>query len=253
MMSLSSISRAKVDEARPRLLGVKSMVTSTPEGFAETDAPDPELEWQSKLAELRQELMNLEQEIEQKKQVFQNELDKERHHFQVTLAEERKQTIEESFNEGFAQGEQAGRDAWQEKLKEANAIIEKAEREADVYIQDSEVVILQLALAVAEKVIGQMIDQNDEAWVSLVKQAIKVMREDSPIKIIVSPEKYEETFMKLDEIREVTHGSQVLIYTDDSMKDFECRIESPSGRLDAGVDTQINQLEKGIKELMGLT
>lgn len=252
-MSLSNISRAKMNESKPRLLEVKSLF-QVPEPPPEAEAPqpeeNPEIILQEKLESLQREIMRLEQEMDQKKAEFQAQLENERQTFENGLEEERKKTIERSFSEGFTQGEKAGLEAWQEKLNQAKVIINQAEHEAKKYIEQSETVILGLAMQVAEKVIGQTIENVEDAFSSLVKQAVKEMREENPIKIIVSPNRYERTVQKMDEIRDVTYGSQVLLFADETMADHDCRIESPSGQLDASVRTQLRQLAQAIKAMM---
>ena len=90
--------------------------------------------------------------------------------------EEKLQLQQEAYNEAFSQGYEDGvqkaTSSMEETLHVVNETIELAKVNADKYIEDQEQVILHLAINSAEKIIGQELHSNEEAYVSIVKRAL---------------------------------------------------------------------------------
>lgn len=251
-MSLSNVARAKFATDAPRQIQLK---TFNQQPMPNEDDLEEELNpvhaLQMRLEEIKEDIRLQEVRLEQEAERFRDNLEREKEAFDQQLAEERKRELERGFAEGFDQGERAGFDAWQTKLSNANTITNQAMQEAKSYIDQQEFVILELSLKVAEKIIGQALSTNQETWLSLVKSAVKEMREHSPIKIVVSPSQYDQTIHRVNELKAITYGSEILVFVDDQLEPNDCRIESPAGTLDAGVSSQLKQLKQAMVELLG--
>ncbi len=250
-MSWSSISKAQLQEGAPRQISLRTFGQKTASFDTELESETQSLfDVQRQLESLREEIDRQTLQMEEDRVRFQDSLEQERSQFEETLMEERKRALESGFSEGFEQGERSGLEAWQAKLKHANAITEKAREERETYIEQSESVILSLAVKVAEKVIGQTLLTDQTAWPSLVKQAIIEMRGNSPIKILVAPSQYDLTVGSLDDLKKSAHGSELLVFVDEGLVEGECKVESPSGILDASVKTQLRKLEDAMASLL---
>lgn len=251
-MSLSNVARAKLATDAPRELNLKTFKTlSMPSEESLEEEFNPVRALQMKLDEIKEEIQVQEARLEQEAQRFHEDLEHKKEVFTLELAAERKRELERGFAEGFDQGERAGFDAWQTKLNKANDITNQALNEAHAYIDQQEFVILQLSLKVAEKIIAQSLSNDDETWIELVKNAVKEMREHSPIKILVSLTQYEQTIQHLSDLKAITYGSDILVFVDDQLEPYDCRIESPAGTLDAGVSSQLKKLKEAMIELLG--
>jgi flagellar assembly protein FliH len=247
-MSLSKVARASSNGEVPHFLSLKEIRQPIdPEAQEEFDR---EKLLQEKLAHLEGEIASKEREIKEVTEAFHTTLEVEREQFSQDLNRERENVLKAAFSEGFNNGHQDGLNAWEEKIRQANLVLDQSIRDAQAYLDQSESTILNLALAISEKIVGETL-QSEESWQSLVKSAIREMRETSPIKILVAPERVNATRNTLDILKEITYGSDILIFPDPELSQTACLVESPSGRLDAGVSTQLNQLKKALTELLG--
>ncbi|HSU80160.1 MAG TPA: FliH/SctL family protein [Candidatus Angelobacter sp.] len=245
-MSFSKVARAYIGDEVTHLSLKEIRQPVDPEAQEELDR---EKLLQEKLARLESEIALKDKELQEVEAAFRASLEVERDHFYQELAKEKETVLREAVSEGVKKGNQEGLDAWTEKIQQANLILETSMKESHDYLGSSETTILNLALAISEKIVGQQLEQT-EAWQALVKQAIREMRETSPIKILVSPERVTSTREALDQLKEITYGSDILIFSDPELSPTDCLVESPSGRLDASVSTQLNQLKKALTELL---
>jgi flagellar assembly protein FliH len=247
-MSLSKVARASFSEKATHFLTHKEIRQPiVPES---QEAVDQEMWLVEKLARLEGEIASKQREINEATEAFQARIQAEREQFSQDLNRERENVLKEAFSEGFNKGHQEGLNAWEEKIRQANLVLEKSIEEAHAYLDQSEPTILNLALAISEKIVGETL-QTEESWRSLVKQAIREMRETSPIKILVAPERVTATRSALDSLKEITYGSDILVFSDTELSQNACLVESPSGRLDAGVSSQLNQLKMALTDLLG--
>lgn len=169
-------------------------------------------------------------------------------------AEERERAFAEKQKEGFDQGYQsgaeAGKNVYLDKISQANHWIDRAHHAYLKAIADAEPNILQLALAVAGKIMAVKLDANEQAWQSLVVQAIKEVREQGAVKITVSPERYVQVSEIKPTLDAIVHDQQVYLFMDNDLSVNDCRVTTDFGRIDAGVNSQLSVIEAKLRELL---
>lgn len=75
------------------------------------------------------------------------------------------------------------------------------------------------------------------------------MREQSEVKVYVHPFYYEMLVQQKDELRAVfNQPTDIFIYPDEQLTENGCVIETPFGRIDASVDTQLQQIKQQLLE-----
>ncbi|PJY98662.1 flagellar assembly protein FliH [Bacillus vallismortis] len=163
-------------------------------------------------------------------------------------ADEKQKLIEEAKAEGFEQGMALGRaeaiEQYTELLGQANSITEMSRKAVEDKLEDASEEIVELAVALAKKVWQQKSDDK-EAFLLLVKQVVNEVREYDDISIYVDPHYYETVFQQKDEIMQLLYKECRLgIYADEKAQKGSCYIETPFGRVDASVDTQLMQLKE---------
>ncbi|MCY8317928.1 flagellar assembly protein FliH [Bacillus vallismortis] len=162
-------------------------------------------------------------------------------------ADEKQKLIEEAKAEGFEQGMALGRaeaiEQYTELLGQANSITEMSRKAVEDKLEDASGEIVELAVALAKKVWQQKSDDK-EAFLLLVKQVVNEVKEYDDISIYVDPHYYETVFQQKDEIMQLLYKECRLgIYADEKAQKGSCYIETPFGRVDATVDTQLMQLK----------
>ncbi|TGB04808.1 flagellar assembly protein FliH [Halobacillus salinus] len=218
---------------------------------------------QSSLAQQKQEeaLLKLE-EAEKTKAAAHEEAEQMRQALKVEMEEarqgwasEREALIESAKQEGYREGlEQGLEDAkmqFEEKLNQANEIIDQANASFHQTVRSSEETIIELALVSAERIIGYELDQKDEAFVEVVKRAIREVRDQPEITVTVHPDQYHHVFSQQDELQRITHSrADLSIYVRDDVDPHACLIESPFGLINAGVDQQLSELRQTLFEVV---
>ncbi|MGE6631400.1 flagellar assembly protein FliH [Bacillus sp. NPDC077027] len=185
------------------------------------------------LAEANSQLEKTLAEIEQKRSDFEAE---------------REQLIEEAKQDGFTQGFQKGEaDAlaqYRSFLDKGNEIIRLAKSDYEDKIESSDEEIVELAFELAKRVWYAKEDCKEDFF-SLVKQVIAEVKEYDDISVYVDPDHYEHVMNHKEElIRILQRDTHLSIYTDEKAPKGTCYVETSFGKVEASVDTQMNQLKE---------
>lgn len=175
---------------------------------------------------------------------------------QALWNEQRELLIEEAKREGYAEGMEIGRTEalaeHQGLIDHAKGIIERSEKDYIEKIESSEETILQLSVKIAEKIILSQLSEDPVIFVNIVKQVLKEVKEYENIKIHVHPLNYELVLNQKNELMSIlTSETDLYIYANDEVEENGCYIESPYGRIDASIDTQLFELKQQLIELLG--
>ena len=161
------------------------------------------------------------------------------------------QAYEQAFSQGYEEGIQKASSSMADSLKKANETIELATVNAEKYIEDQEKVILDLAMKVAEKILGYEIESNNEAFISVIKRALKEVRELNSIKLYVSQDYYALLSKYRDELAEMFPPDiQFLIFVNEDIQSLESYIETNHGRVIVSIDEQLNELRLKLNEFL---
>jgi flagellar assembly protein FliH len=157
----------------------------------------------------------------------------------------------EAFQVGFQEGEAAAVEQYSAVIKEARHIVEQAKLDYVSQVELSEETILKLGIKIAEKIIRVHLDESKDDFVQLVKHAIKEVKDYTDINIMVHPSMYEMVLAQKDELKALFNGDKSLyIYPNEELRETGCLIESSFGRIDASIDSQLNELKVKLLELI---
>ncbi|MGG4173390.1 flagellar assembly protein FliH [Bacillus safensis] len=168
--------------------------------------------------------------------------------------EERIQLIEEAkqagYLDGFQKGEADAKMQYQAILDQANDIAGLARQDYEEKIESSAEQIVELAFELAKRVWNAAEETNDQ-FLALVKQVISEVKEYDDISIYVDPEHYEHVMEYKDElIRILQKDTHLAIYSDEKAPKGTCYVETSFGKVEASVDTQMNQLKEKLLEVI---
>lgn len=164
----------------------------------------------------------------------------------------KKEGFELGYSEGKENAENKLNQQYQSILNQANDILRETYEIKDQIVEESEPIIIELGLKIAEKVIKKELASDEEIIKFITLEALKNIKEFEKILIYVNP----NDFTYLNSVREelcknLNAQVDLQIYPDRSIDDKGCIIKTTSGALDARIDTQLEQLRQLLCEIAG--
>ncbi|WP_185819621.1 flagellar assembly protein FliH [Salibacterium salarium] len=222
----------------------------------EQENVDEDISSKDTLERERQQIQQEWQKAEEMKQQAQKELEQTRKKISEE-EEDSKHRIEQAFSEakdngykaGFEEGEKEGQHSYEKALQEVQNIISSAKDEHYHYLERAEPVILDLALAVANRIIYESLEDRDGTWLEIVKNAVKEVKEHEEVTIYVPVSRYEETKQQRQEMENLlAYSQELVIFPDNILGDSDCVIETPYEKVDASLDSQLKELKEQLEE-----
>ncbi len=110
-------------------------------------------------------------------------------------------------------------------------------------IRDTERQMVQLALAVARRVLHREVSLDQDLLIAMARVALDRLGESARIEVRLSPEDYEATVAAR---MAAWSGTGVAVTPDSRVPRGGCRIESDFGMVEAGIDAQIQELARAL-------
>lgn len=249
MTFLSRIIKSKADTTlqTKRSIAIKPLWNKA-DKWPETNSEFDELETAQQMAENRliemekqaQDMMaEAEQQSEQLTDLFERK--------EKEMAAQAEQLFEEhrtkGYETGYQEGEQAAWATYSDKIIEAQSVIDQTIQEKAQKLKDSEPEMIQLACAIAQKILGKELT-SDEAVLQFLKGQVLEARDHDDIQIFVHPTWFEKVSNHKQELINVLPpGSDVFIVPDLALEENACRIETKQGRLSTSIDQQLESLK----------
>ncbi|WP_221564294.1 flagellar assembly protein FliH [Alkalihalobacillus sp. TS-13] len=165
------------------------------------------------------------------------------------IEEARGQATSEGFEDGYQKGLAQAEEDYKTKLNEANKILFAAQSDYRNKIIESEPEILRLSVEIAGKILADKLE-SDENWTGFIQESLKQVKGEEDIKLFVSPKYYELTSTFTKELT-VQLNAEIVVYPEVSIKDHTCLIETKYGRIDASVDSQLEEIKTKLLEFVG--
>ncbi|MEF3304814.1 FliH/SctL family protein [Paenibacillus sp. GYB003] len=154
------------------------------------------------------------------------------------------------YAQGYAEAEAQVREQYEQLLGEARTIIESAVRLKHQLIQESEPFLIELSCAIAEKIVGRQLSVEPEWTIELIQQVLLRRREQGIITLCVSAEHFQFVVDAREELMlAIDSQAELQIIPDPTVRDFGCVIRSSFGSIDARIDTQLNEIKKGLQQI----
>jgi flagellar assembly protein FliH len=165
----------------------------------------------------------------------------------VDLEAHRAAVERDAFAKGFAQGEKAGAEAAGKRgevmLRRLTETLDELTTLRAQMIHQTEHQMVQLALAVARRVVQREISLDRDLLVAMARVALDRLGESAQVTVRLSPEDFEViiTARNTD-----WAGTNVTVVADPRISRGGCRIESDLGAMDAGADAQIQEIARAL-------
>ena len=124
-----------------------------------------------------------------------------------------------------------------------------SQTQRDDYFAKAEAEIVQLALAIAAKILHREAQVDPMLVAALVRIAVEKIREGSSVTLRVGAS--EVSRWKQYFASEV-NGTRVQVVEDAELSDHDCLVETELGTANFGLDTQLKEVEQGFFDLMAL-
>lgn len=154
------------------------------------------------------------------------------------------QNISQARAAGRAEGEALAKQAIQPVLQKlAAAIHDSAELRARLREQ-AESDLVRLAIAIARRVVGREVNTDPEAIAGLVKAALEKLRVQEVLRVRLNPQFKASVIECLARFG----ASQVEVLGDPACEPGAVVFETTRGNLDASVETQLREIERGLTD-----
>lgn len=153
-----------------------------------------------------------------------------------------------AYAQGFSEGEKAGIETGMKKVAPVLKNFEQAKEELEkvrgqIYSRVERETV-ELALAIARKIVFQEVRTDREVILRVVREALKRTNEAANVKIRINPSDF--NILKNNENMfgaEMNSLENLHLIKDDRINDGGCMIETEMGEIDARIETQLRAVE----------
>lgn len=147
--------------------------------------------------------------------------------------------VEEGKERGYQEGREQGLAEWTEEIL-------KAKRLKETFFASAETEVVKLVTAIAEKVIGKLVQEHKEVVRAIVHQALEHSLGDK-IVIRMNPEDLKRLRKEDLEFSDLLDRTkQVHFREDETIAGGGCVVETEVGTIDARLDTQLKAIRKAL-------
>ncbi|MBI3802995.1 MAG: hypothetical protein HY282_04465 [Nitrospirae bacterium] len=155
----------------------------------------------------------------------------------------------DAYERGFASGEKAGREFGLKQIEATHQLLsrllEELQAAKPALLKNAEKEVLQLALAVARRILLPEISQNPEHLLGSIRTAIQKMGQIETLVIHLAPADLDRMRRERDQITEWAGKIAWLrLEPDVNLHPGECMIESNDQVVDLRIDTQLAVIEE---------
>jgi len=157
--------------------------------------------------------------------------------------------LAEGFHKGYDEGMATAKKEVIENVWGVGALASSAFKIKKEIIDSAEKEVLELAVAIAEKVIRHELEIKPELMQEIVKAAIAQLKDKEEIKIIINPALIQNLYEFTEEFKKTIKGlKSIKIIEDKTIPKDGVIVESPESRIDARIETQLREIVRNIMQ-----
>jgi len=180
---------------------------------------------------------------------LQRAIAKEKAAWEEQKAIEKKEAQNVGYKVGYDAGYEDVFKEYEALIVEANNFTARAKADYDKTISKYDDAIIELAIAVAEKILANKLQERPEHFKQIVYQAIEDLKDSSNVEIYVHPSNYEMIMQQKEELEQMVRKEDIIsIYMDQQLRTDGCLIKHQYGQVDVSIDTQLRQLKQVLEE-----
>lgn len=164
--------------------------------------------------------------------------------FEEKLERSTAESYEKGLREGVKRGREAARAEARQQLDTLAGLLAEVSSLKRKIIQDSEPDILDLAFAVAEKILNREVERQPDSVVPVLKAAMKNVMDRDGVKIRMHPQDYQHLLDIREDFMRQTDGLRNVVFEqDEGLRRGGVFIETRFGDVDARLDRQLVELK----------
>ncbi|MEW6014973.1 MAG: FliH/SctL family protein [Candidatus Zixiibacteriota bacterium] len=161
---------------------------------------------------------------------------------------QRQKGYEEGYNKGISEGQKEARKV----VANFSGLITDAVKQREILYEDARRKILELVLQIARKVTFDAARIEPDITAGIIAGTIKKLTDKSKIKVKVHPDHLPHIEQQLDRFRgDSTAVKELVIEADSRVLCGGCFIETPTGDVDARIDSQLDIIAEALHEVEG--
>lgn len=159
----------------------------------------------------------------------------------------RQEAYEAGYAQGLAEGREAARREWEAALRKARETVALAQQEKARVIAEAEPFLVELAVAIAEKLIGEHLALAPETVLTVVRNALKRSRERTEVAVYVHPDDYPIVLDGRPLLADaLSPQTELVVYPDEAVKRGGCLVKTSLGTIDARLDHQLEAVRQAL-------
>ena len=163
------------------------------------------------------------------------------------LSEECKKSEQKGFEQGYEQGQEEGSKEARNVLAQLNGAINDAVSQRENLLNEARDRVLKMVIQIARKVTFDSIEVDPETVISLINGVIDNLVDRSRLRIKVNPNHLPIVEQNIDRFLEgSTTIKEIKIEPDPRVKYGGCFIETPTGDIDARLESQFDVIEEAL-------
>lgn len=168
-----------------------------------------------------------------------------------TMEKYREKGYSDGYEKGMAEGRETGYLEMESLIMEAKLLKQQAYDEKNKLAHELEEEIVQLVIQTSRRILQAELQENQELLFQLIEEGLKKCNYTENLIIHVSDMDYDMVYAYQNRIYLMTDGIyDIAVKSDPSMSPGSLVIETASGQVDAGVETQLKQIEVAFRELL---
>jgi flagellar assembly protein FliH len=153
--------------------------------------------------------------------------------------------LQDGYNQGYQNGFNQISGELVNQIKMVDIIAKSSFRVKQEIIKSAKQDILELTIAIAEKILKNTLNSAPETILSIIKAAISELKEKEDIKISINPANAVHLYQYSEILKETVYGLRNLkIIEDKTIPVDGFIVESVDSRIDAGISTQIDAISR---------
>ena len=186
-----------------------------------------------------------------------NRTDKVQNQSEETLAEISRLSFESGRERGIEEGRQAERDASavkgardeERRIKQVAELVEQFSQERNLFLQAVEHEVVELALAIAARVLRRESQMDPLLLTGAVRVALGQLSNSTQVKLRVPPSEFDLWRDAMEHIPNLPVRPTVVV--NEEMRLGDCMLEAELGSVDLGVRAQLGEIERGFFARIG--
>ncbi|WP_158413460.1 flagellar assembly protein FliH [Gracilibacillus boraciitolerans] len=226
----------------PRQIQLRK-IEVTRRNYSKFEAEDELQSLNQQIEEAEASLQEIVEKTDNKKETAQAEIIRLKEEWEQEKIQLIQKAQQDGYQQGFEQGKQDSLEQYQAIIHDAVDVLENAKKEYHKIVAESDETVLQIAMTTSEKVLHQLLDEEPSRFLAVAKSVVEQVKDHPKIKLFVSSKYFSLLLDNKDELNSLIQSDiEFMIYPSTDLIGEQIVIETPFGRIDASVDSQLQEI-----------